>query len=193
MKICVCDLQGVCVSVYPFLLTSECWTHLYETWYVCHDTWADLNILLHESLPSVCVSVCVSTLLLGNGPVRIPISLLSNGFIKLVLQQWTRSSCMKESRWLLLPRTSCSMFFHHFMLVSDKLLSPSPFYAVLFIFYFCTFCIAWIGSCKLKGSSWAHHRLMFILFSGSLLWPSLNVVFYLYSLYVFELLHNSSS
>jgi hypothetical protein len=35
------------------------WTNLYETRYVL-DTWAHLNGGLHKSLPSVCVSVCVS-------------------------------------------------------------------------------------------------------------------------------------
>jgi hypothetical protein len=36
------------------------WTNLYETWYVYHGTWAHVNDVLHKSLPSVCVSVCVS-------------------------------------------------------------------------------------------------------------------------------------
>jgi hypothetical protein len=43
------------------------WTSLYEIWYVYHGTWAYLNDVLHKSLPSVCVSVCVSPLsFLGN-------------------------------------------------------------------------------------------------------------------------------
>jgi hypothetical protein len=46
------------------------WTNRYETRYVYHGTWAHLNGGLHKSLPSVCVSVCVSPLeLLGNGSV----------------------------------------------------------------------------------------------------------------------------
>jgi hypothetical protein len=36
------------------------WTNLYETWYVYHGTWAHLNGILHKSIPSVCVSLCVS-------------------------------------------------------------------------------------------------------------------------------------
>jgi hypothetical protein len=47
------------------------WTNLYETWYVCHGTWAHLNGVLHKSAPSVCVSVCVSLLSLrGKGSVK---------------------------------------------------------------------------------------------------------------------------
>jgi hypothetical protein len=46
-------------------------TNIYETWYVCHGTWAHLIGLLHRSLRSVCVSIRVSRLsLLGNGSVR---------------------------------------------------------------------------------------------------------------------------
>jgi hypothetical protein len=47
------------------------WTNLYETWHVYHGNWAHLGGVLHKSLPSVCVSVCVSLLsLLGNGSVK---------------------------------------------------------------------------------------------------------------------------
>jgi hypothetical protein len=53
------------------------WTSLYETWYVYHDTWAHVSGVLHKSLTSVCVSVCVSFLLflgkrsfLGNSSVN---------------------------------------------------------------------------------------------------------------------------
>jgi hypothetical protein len=41
-------------------------TNLYKTWYVYRGTWVHLNGVLHKSLPSVCVSVCVSYLLLLN-------------------------------------------------------------------------------------------------------------------------------
>jgi hypothetical protein len=58
----------VCVSPSQLLIA---WASLYETWYVHHDTWAHLNGVLHKSLPSVCVSLCVSLLsLLGNCSVR---------------------------------------------------------------------------------------------------------------------------
>jgi hypothetical protein len=52
-----------------------------ETWYVYHATWAHLNGVLHESLWSVCVSVCVAILLvLGKGCEKcIPISLPGYG------------------------------------------------------------------------------------------------------------------
>jgi hypothetical protein len=36
------------------------WTNLYETWYVCHGTWAHVNGVLHKSFPYVFMSVCVS-------------------------------------------------------------------------------------------------------------------------------------
>jgi hypothetical protein len=35
------------------------WTNLYETWYVYCGIWAHLNGILHKSLPSVCVFVCI--------------------------------------------------------------------------------------------------------------------------------------
>jgi hypothetical protein len=47
------------------------WINLYETWYIYHGTWVHLNSILHEYLPSVCVSVCVSLLSLqGKGSVN---------------------------------------------------------------------------------------------------------------------------
>jgi hypothetical protein len=42
----------------PYQLLNVC-TNLYETWYVCRGTWAHLNGVLHKSLWSVCVSLCV--------------------------------------------------------------------------------------------------------------------------------------
>jgi hypothetical protein len=61
---CLC----VCVSSYQLL---NALTSLYETWYVYHGTLAHLTYVLHKSLPSVFVSVCVSLLSLhGNGFVK---------------------------------------------------------------------------------------------------------------------------
>jgi hypothetical protein len=58
---------SVCVSPHQF---SNAWTNLYETWFAYHGTWAHLNGAFLKSLPSVCVSVCVSPLaFLGNGSV----------------------------------------------------------------------------------------------------------------------------
>jgi hypothetical protein len=37
------------------------WIKIYEIWYVYHGTWAHLKSPLHNSLPSVCVSVRVSS------------------------------------------------------------------------------------------------------------------------------------
>jgi hypothetical protein len=52
-----------CVWVCPHKFLNA-WANLYETWYVrvCHGNWTHLNGVLHKSLPSVCVSVCVSLL-----------------------------------------------------------------------------------------------------------------------------------
>jgi hypothetical protein len=51
--------------------TLNAWTSLYETWYAYHGNWAHLNGVLHKSLPSVCVSSCLSILSLqGNGSVN---------------------------------------------------------------------------------------------------------------------------
>jgi hypothetical protein len=49
----------LCACVSPYQLLNS-WTNLDETWYVCHGTYTHLNGVLHKSLPSVCVSVCVS-------------------------------------------------------------------------------------------------------------------------------------
>jgi hypothetical protein len=35
-------------------------TNLYEAWYMYHGTRVHLNVVLHKSFPSVCVSVWVS-------------------------------------------------------------------------------------------------------------------------------------
>jgi hypothetical protein len=71
-KVGLCELNPGCVSVYPLphqLLNA--WTNLCETWYVYHCTWAHLKGLLHKSVPSVCVPVCVSLLsLLDNCSVK---------------------------------------------------------------------------------------------------------------------------
>jgi hypothetical protein len=73
IKVGLWDHLPVCVSVSllsaPKLLNA--WTDLYETWYVHIMESEPINGVLHESLPSVCVSVCVSFLsLLGNGSVN---------------------------------------------------------------------------------------------------------------------------
>jgi hypothetical protein len=68
--------------------------------------------------PCVCVCVCVSPLsllgngsvedplsLLGNGSVEVPLSLLGNGYVFYAVRTVSR-----ESRQLVLPRTSCFLF-----------------------------------------------------------------------------------
>jgi hypothetical protein len=151
-----CDLHPVCVSVNPLLLTFNAWTNLHETWYVYHGTSVHLNCVLLKSLPSACVSVCLSRLsLLGNGSVKcippfvarrhlgkhvpvvtntsnnrrivgrgclwlclcIPLSLLGNNSAKTIPRQrrivggvvfYAVRVVWKESRRLVLPKTSCS-------------------------------------------------------------------------------------
>jgi hypothetical protein len=69
------ELHAVCVSANTpppsHLLNAS--TNVYETLYVrvYHCTRAHLNGVLHKSLPSFCVSVCISLLsLLGKGSVK---------------------------------------------------------------------------------------------------------------------------
>jgi hypothetical protein len=105
-------MLSVCVSPIYFL---NAWTTLYESWYILyHGTWAHLNGVLHKTLPSVCVPVCVPLLsLLGNSSVKtLPRQ-------RIHTQQWKncwmrRFLCLpcsnKESRQLVLPRTSCNLF-----------------------------------------------------------------------------------
>jgi hypothetical protein len=51
---------AVCLSVYPPLSTFECLNQFFSgTCYVYHGTCAFLIIVLHKSLPSVCVSMCI--------------------------------------------------------------------------------------------------------------------------------------
>jgi hypothetical protein len=53
--------------MYPLQQLLNNWTNLYETWYVYYTNWIHLNGVLHKSLPSVCVSICLPCLsLLGN-------------------------------------------------------------------------------------------------------------------------------
>jgi hypothetical protein len=66
----------------------------------------------------VCVWVCVSPLsLLGNGSVNVPLSLLGNGSVKVPLSLlgngyvfYAVRVVSKESRQLVLPRTSCYIY-----------------------------------------------------------------------------------
>jgi hypothetical protein len=60
IKVCLWDLLAVCVSLYPPVSLLNAWSNIYEPRYVYHGTWAHLNGTLHKSLPSGCVSVCVS-------------------------------------------------------------------------------------------------------------------------------------
>jgi hypothetical protein len=53
-------------------------------------------------LLSVCVCLCVPLSLLGNGSVKAPLLLLGNGYVLYAVRV-----VLKESRRLVLPRTSC--------------------------------------------------------------------------------------
>lgn len=46
------------VCLYILLLTVECLTQFYGSWYEYHGASAHLNGVLKNSLPSICVSVC---------------------------------------------------------------------------------------------------------------------------------------
>jgi hypothetical protein len=96
------------VSVYPpphELLNG--WTNLYETWYIYHGTWAHFNGMFRKSLPSVCVSVCLSLLsLLGK---HIPAAMNTHAIELQLLDAsfYMRSVRVRESTLLVLPRTGC--------------------------------------------------------------------------------------
>jgi hypothetical protein len=64
--------SSCCLSMNPPLpSTFEHLNHFYETWYVYHGNWTNLNGVLEKPLPPVSVSVCVAHLsLLGNGSVN---------------------------------------------------------------------------------------------------------------------------
>jgi hypothetical protein len=70
IKVGFWDHHAVCVRAFQFF---NAWTNPCEFWYVYHGTWGLLNRvgLIHKSLPSVCVSECLSLLsLVGNGSVN---------------------------------------------------------------------------------------------------------------------------
>jgi hypothetical protein len=129
---------SVCLCIPPYHLLNA-WTNLYETWYAYHGTLAHLNGVLPKSIPTICVSVCVILLsLLDNGSVNtfplqrihstagqvldmwacIPLSLLGNNSVKTLPRQrkivggvvfYAVYIVSKQSRRLVLPRTSCSL------------------------------------------------------------------------------------
>jgi hypothetical protein len=58
VKTRLCDLHAVCVSVCPPSSIFE-WLNQPLCSLMCLDTWVHINGVLHISLPSICVSVCV--------------------------------------------------------------------------------------------------------------------------------------
>jgi hypothetical protein len=116
-------MLSVCLYVYPPHQVLNSWTNLYKTWYAYHGTWAHLNGILHKSLP-----VC---LLLGNGLVnRLPRQRVHTQKYNCSTRRylWVRV-VSKEISWLVLPRTSCSLFVSSFI-VYDVF----PFFFLLSIF-----------------------------------------------------------
>jgi hypothetical protein len=61
IKVRLYDLHPVYVSVYPFCQVLNVWTNLYKTWNLYHRIWAHFNGVFYKYLPSVRVSICVST------------------------------------------------------------------------------------------------------------------------------------
>jgi hypothetical protein len=154
------SMLSVCLLIFPYYILNA-WTNLYRTWYAYQGTWAHLNGVLHKSLPSVCVSVCVSLLSLlrktwikcilpfiarqrlgkhvpaatnthNNRRIYgrvclwvclcIPLSLLGNISVKKFPRQrrivrgvvlYAVRVVSKESRRLVLPRTSCMYIMCH--------------------------------------------------------------------------------
>jgi hypothetical protein len=51
-------LSSCCLYISPYQLLNAC-TNLYETWYAYRWNWAHLNGVLHKTLPSVCVCMCI--------------------------------------------------------------------------------------------------------------------------------------
>jgi hypothetical protein len=69
---------SLCLRISPLPLTFECLNQSLQTWFVYLGTWAHHNGVLHKSLPSVCVSVCMALLpLLGKGSVKCVPSFIS--------------------------------------------------------------------------------------------------------------------
>jgi hypothetical protein len=56
----------------------------------------------------VCVCLCIPLSLLGNGSVKVPLSLLGNGYVFYAVRVVS-----KESRRLVLLRTSCNILSQH--------------------------------------------------------------------------------
>jgi hypothetical protein len=64
----LCGLCFVCLNSPCQLINA--WTNLNEIWCIYHGTWVYLNGVFHKSLISVCVSVLLFLLLLGNASVN---------------------------------------------------------------------------------------------------------------------------
>jgi hypothetical protein len=89
-KVGLCNLHPVCVHVNPPYQFLSAWTNIYETCYVYNGNWVPLNGVLHKSLPSVCVSACVSTLsLLTTARLSVSLhSVLGNSSVNTIPRQW---------------------------------------------------------------------------------------------------------
>jgi hypothetical protein len=64
-KVRLCDLHPVCVSVCPpinFWMPESVFIKFIIYIYIYYGNWVHLNGVLHKSLRSVCVSVCISLL-----------------------------------------------------------------------------------------------------------------------------------
>jgi hypothetical protein len=72
----------MCVSVCVSPLLTSAWTNLYETSYVYRGTWTHVNgIIKNPSHQFLCLYVYPLSLL-GNGSVKISLSLLANGSVE---------------------------------------------------------------------------------------------------------------
>jgi hypothetical protein len=98
----------LCVPHYQLL---NAWTNLYETWYLYHGTWAYLNGVLHKSLPSVCMYIWYPTTVagqrLGKKCYRGNEYTRNNRRLVRRVVFYAVHVVSKESRRLVLPRTSC--------------------------------------------------------------------------------------
>jgi hypothetical protein len=123
----------VCILLHQ-LLTA--WTSLYETWRVYHGTWAHINVILHKSLSSVCVSVCVSPNAARQRLVKY-ITAATNSHAtteKLFDVSFLCGPChIKESRRLVLPRTYCCSFTFAF---SYAIHSPELYDYYYYYYYY---------------------------------------------------------
>jgi hypothetical protein len=102
--------NAICVSVYlhHYLLLNS-WTSLYETWYIYHGIWVQINVVLHNSVLLICVCVRVSPIV-ARQRLGKSVTMTTNTHVTICVGRlffYAVRIVSKERRRFVLPRISC--------------------------------------------------------------------------------------